>query len=71
MTTIRELSTTEIDAVSGGTISVSGVGTLLGGVLGDVSSVLGGLLGSLTGVLGGLLGGLVGGLTGLLGGLGL
>ncbi len=69
MTTIRELSTTEIDAVSGAGLTVDGVGSLLSGITGDVSSLLGGLLGSLTGVLGGLLGGLVGALGGVLGGL--
>lgn len=66
---IQELGKTEIEAVSGGALDLSG---LLGGLLNPVLGLVGGLLtpvvglvqglvGTVTGLLGGLLGGLFGG----------
>lgn len=74
---MRTLNEKELDLVSGGisctsecgddlVVTVSGVNTLVGGLLNSVGNLLGGVVGLVGGLLGGLLGNL--NLGGLLGG---
>lgn len=65
---IQELGKTEIEAVSGGTLTLdlhADVGSLLGGILTPVLGLVGGLVAPTFGLVGSLLGAV----TGLLGGL--
>lgn len=65
---IQELGKTEIEAVSGGTLTLdlhADIGSLLGGVLGPVFALVGGLVAPTFSLVGGLLGAV----TGLLGDL--